>query len=608
MDGTQADGQGFNQKDFMLNDTDGPLGRVRKRYEAMRRQKSPWITIYDLLARYILGRRNFMTHFEMLPEDYFDPYIFDSTAISANHLLASSNVGALWPNGAKTFMIDIVPEMVNEIQDTDEVKQYFDFVTQTLVGIMDNPKSGFLTTFEEYMIEQGAFGTSAIIVEEEDDLHCPVVYRPVSARDIFIDLDGKYRVDTVYIRRRMTLRMIEKEYGSASFEGQEVEALQDYSTWKRYDVIVAIQPRENWDPNSPTNLDFPYSSIHIDYTRNKLLKESGYKELPVFVGRFWHTLNEVYGRSPGMVALADIRELNELRFQLIQAGEKMLFPPVTVIDGCLLGNYEVDLSAKGLNVVAPSGKMNGYNGKPIEQTIDIENPQWAFTRLQDLIELVKNHFFLDRIMDLNNETRMTLGEANIRNELRGQSLNTIYTRQEKEVIEPMIERTFNICLGKGLLGVVKGSMEEAKLLAQGIQPRYIPDPIAQRMMKGQDVYKVRFISPASQIKQANELQGINTVLQSAQQIAQASPEAAPYDHIDLNFTLDRIAQLGGAPQQMIQSQQHVAELQQQRQQAQEQQQQMEQLQQGAQAAQAGAKAHESMSNAQQSQQGGGGNA
>lgn len=572
-----------NEPNFQSENGPGEstLARVRRRYEAMKRNKSPWIQIYDTIARYVLGRRNFMTQYELLPQDYFDSYLFDTTAISANHILASSNVGALWPSGAKTFTIEILPEMVDQIHDTAEVEAYFTFVTKTLASIMDNPKAGFLTTLEEYMIEQGAFGTSAIIVEEQDDLHVPVIFRPVSARDIFIDMNGRYQVDTVYIKRRMTLRQIQQEYGTASFSDGDIGDLDDYTNYKKYDIVIAIQPRENFDPNSPTNTNFPYSSIHIDYTRNRLLRESGYKEMPVFVGRFWHTLNELYGRGPAVVALPDIRELNQLRYDLICASEKLMFPPVSVIDGTIMGNGVVDLSAKGINVVSVSGKMQGYSGKPIEQTIDVGNPQWAFARLQDLIQTIKDHFFLDRIMDLNNETRMTLGEANIRNQLRGQSLNTIYSRQEKEVLEPAIERVFNICLGKGLLGVVKGSLEEAKLMQQGIQPMYIPDQIVERMMKGQDIYRVRFISPASQIRNAQELQGITQTLQIAQEIAQIKPDVL--DWIDEDFTFRTMAQLAGAPTQMIKGAQQVTQARQAQAQAQQQQMQMEQALQAAQA-------------------------
>jgi hypothetical protein len=280
-----------------------------------------------------------------------------------------------------------------------------------------------------------------------------------------------------------------------------------------------------------------------------------------------------------MNALPSIRELNQLRFDLIQASEKMLYPPVNVIEGSIVGNDEVDLSAKGLNVISVSGKMGGYNGRPIEQSMDVGDPQWAFSRLTELVEIVKNHFFLDRIMDLNNENRMTLGEANIRNQLRGQSLNTIYARDEKEVMEPILERVFNIALGKGLLGVVKGSQEEEELIAEGIQPTYIPDAFVDKMISGKEVYRIRFISPAARIRQSDEKMGIQETLQLTTELAQIDPTAM--DGIDLDYAIKRSAELAGAPDKMVRSAEAIAKIRQNRQAQQEQAQQAQLMQMGA---------------------------
>lgn len=555
---------------------DDKISVLKRRYETMKKEKSPWTSIYDVLARYILGRRNFMSGTDQLPEDYFDAGVFDDTAQNSNHLMASSNVGALWPNGGMTFRIEAPPEMQNEVEETDEVKHYFQSVTKTIASIMDNPHNGFLTTYEEYHIEKGALGTSAIFVEEQDDNTYPVLFRSISARDLFIDTAPNGSVDTVYIKRNLTLQDIAKEYGIDSFNEMEMKQLEDHTNTKKFEIIIAIEPRDVYDPESKSNKEFPYASCHVDITRNRILRESGYKDLPVFVGRFWHALNEKYGRSPGMNALPSIRELNQLRFDLIQASEKMLYPPVNVIEGSIVGNDEVDLSAKGLNVVSVSGKMGGYNGRPIEQTVDVGDPQWAFSRLTELIEIVKNHFFLDRIMDLNNEQRMTLGEANIRNKLRGQSLNTIYAREEKETMEPILERVFNIALGKGLLGVVRGSEEEAQLIQDGINPQYIPDSLVDKMINGKEVYRIRFISPASRIRQMDEKVGIQETLTLGTELAQIDPTAM--DTIDLDFAIKRSAELSGAPDQMVRSAEAIAKIRQNRQAQQEQAQQAQLMQ------------------------------
>lgn len=542
------------------------IERIRNRYECMKKEKSQFLEVANTLARYVLGRKDYIYEYETSGNNFFDPYIFDETAMNALQLMVSSLQGALWPNGAKSFKL-ILPNGL-ELQDTQEEKDYWDQVTIRLSQIMDNPKSGFLTSFQEYLTEQGVFGTSGEFVEETDDLDVPVIYRPINYRDLFIDVSPYGEVDTVYIRYNMTLKDIYKTYGPDALTLEEQKEMRDTKNNKKYEIVNAIEPRLEYDPDSKSNLDFPYSSCHVDITRDRLLKESGYKELPVYVGRFMHALSEKYGRSPGMIALPSIREINQLRYLLITAGEKLLYPPVNVIEGSIVGNDEVDLSPRGINVVSVSGKLGNYRGRPIEQTTDVNDPQWAFSRLTELIEIIKNHFYQDRLMDLNNEQRMTLGEANIRNQLRGQSLNPIYARQQKENLERKIERTFNIALGKGLLGVVKGSEEEATLLAQGITPFYIPDSVVDRMISGREVYKVQFVSPAMRIMQVEESSGIEQTLQFAIGVAQVDPTVM--DNYDLDYTMKRAAELFGGPSKMVRAADTVAKIREQRQQQQEQ--------------------------------------
>ncbi len=534
--------------------------KVQRRFDIMKREKSPWTSVYNVLARYILGRQNFTTSQTLNPEDYFDPLIFDDTAQNANHLLASSNVGALWPNGAKSFKILPPMDMKGEYDDTEEIKTYFEFVTKTIADTMDNPKAGFLTTLEEYFIEQGALGTSAIFVEEKDDPTLPVLYRPISARDIYIDTAPNGNVDTVYISRRMSLLDIYKEYGASALNEAELKMMYNATDINRQEIVIAIEPRLDYNPESSAAKDFPYSSCHVNITKGTLLRESGFKELPVFVGRFWHALQEKYGRSPGMNALPSIREANELRYDLILAYEKMLKPALNVIDGCVMGGDEVDTSPNALNVISLSGKLSSdYKGRLIEPTVDIQDPQGASARLAELMEIINNHFFKDRIIDLNNESRMTLGEANIRNQLRGQTLNTVYSRQDKEILEPCVERTFNILFEKGRLGVVRGTAQELELQAMGIEPVYVPDAIADRMMAGKEVYRVQFISPAARIRQSEEATGITETITLVTQWAQIDPEAL--DVIDKVWTIKRSGELNGAPSQMFNSGEKIKKIQ-----------------------------------------------
>jgi hypothetical protein len=579
----------------LIEPRNDPIARVKRRFNMLKTEKSAWSNKYDILARFILGRRNYMSHWRLAPEDYFDAWIFDDTAFNANHLMASALIGALWPSGGKTFYFTAPYDPQDPSLESDETKAYYEQVTRTVIEALDHPKAGFGLALEEYEIEKGALGTGAIFVEETDDLTMPCTYRVINAKDLYIDVNHLNTVDTIYIDRYMFMNQVASAYGLSSFTDEEMQRLDMHDYTNRNQVVIAIEPNNQYDPQSLGNEKFKYSAVHVDITRNKILRVGGFHELPVFVGRFWHLLGEKYGRSPGMNALPSIRELNQLRYLTIKTSEKMLDPALVVIDGSVLGNDEVDDSPGGLTVVSISGKMQG-NMKPVDKLLEIGDPSWAFQRLAELIKIVQDHFFQDRLMDLNNKTRQTLGEAEIRNDLRGQSLNNVFARDYVEVIQPIIERTFNICLGKKLLGVVQGSADDIMLQQQGITPFYIPNSLVHRMASGKEVYKIKFISPAQRIRESEEFSGIQRALQLGTTVAQAgSPEIM--DNFDLDFTARRAIELAGGPPLMIKSEQAVSETRQQRQQAQMQAQQMQAAQIQAATAKDGAKAVKDVSSA-----------
>jgi len=135
--------------------------------------------------------------------------------------------------------------------------------------------------------------------------------------------------------------------------------------------------------------------------------------------------------------------------------------------------------------------------------------------IEQLINDVSKAFYIDRLMDLNNETRMTLGEAQIRDRFRGEGLSGVFKRQETETFNKVIKSSFNIHLEAGLIGVIKGSEKEKEIVSQGLVPLYIPAPIAKAMERGQKVYDVKYVSPANRIMRIEELQGITQQLDIA---------------------------------------------------------------------------------------------
>lgn len=519
------------------------INNIFQRFKVLKNNKQSLTSLFSLISEYVYNRK--YDRYGVPNSGIFaDGDIYDNTAQRANGIMANVMVNNIWPNGPRTFSLG----RTWDTPDTEEVKNYFSYVNQQMYSVMDNTKAGLQTALDEYMLDQGSFATSGIYVKEkEDDRAVPVRYEAWSIKGRYIDESPDGNIDTIFSEISMSVRNAVKVYG---YENLSAKARKDFDNGdieNNIKILHVIEPRLERDKSKKGVKDMPIASIHIEIETRKILKESGMEEMPVFMGRFSKVPGEIYGRSPAMVAMADILEINAVREAISIATEKQLDPPLALYDDGALGAGTIDTSAGALNVFSVTGRLNV--GKPIEPLYTVGELQSSYTHIDTLKETINNHFYLDRLLDFNNETRMTLGEAQLRNALRGQSLGAFYARQENEVITPMIERTFNILLKRGRLGVLSGSQEEIEQLKRGAQPVYIPEALAQRMINGEDFYEITYLSPAKRTMQSEELRGIIETANFAVQVAPASPEII--DNIDFDKLIARVAKLSGAPMELI---------------------------------------------------------
>ncbi|GAJ07982.1 unnamed protein product, partial [marine sediment metagenome] len=123
---------------------------------------------------------------------------------------------------------------------------------------------------------------------------------------------------------------------------------------------------------------------------------------------------------------------------------------------------------------------------------------------------------------------------------------------------PLISRTFNLLLKLGRLGVIKGSKEELELRKKGIEPILIPESVARAMTVGEEVFRIKYVSPAKRTMQAEEVQGILASWNFAITTAPLVPDVL--DNYDADFSIKRLAELTGAPEEMIRDTKSIQDL------------------------------------------------
>jgi hypothetical protein len=117
---------------------------------------------------------------------------------------------------------------------------------------------------------------------------------------------------------------------SKMYENQEFD--------KEVELLHCVYPRDDVDKGKKAATMLPVASVYIDEKEKHVLAEGGFDEMPYMVSRWSKTVGEVFGRSPAMTALPDIKMLQEIMKTTIKAAQKIVDPPLLVPDDGVSGS------------------------------------------------------------------------------------------------------------------------------------------------------------------------------------------------------------------------------------------------------------------------------
>ena len=135
----------------------------------------------------------------------------------------------------------------------------------------------------------------------------------------------------------MTARQAAARWGRKAIGPKVREALEDGRPDDAFEFLHVVMPRADRDPERRDNRNLPFASVWIEIASEHKIGESGFHELPYAVPRWDTASGELYGRSPGMIALPDAQSLNQMGKTLLRAGHKAVDPPLFVPDESVTG-------------------------------------------------------------------------------------------------------------------------------------------------------------------------------------------------------------------------------------------------------------------------------
>ncbi len=420
-----------------------PLVRYcRRRLHALKEERRSWDEHYKDLARHILPwSAQFLEDGELTNDGSKKADPVDSTAREALRVLAAGMQGGLTPKSIPWFRLSIKKQ---EWLDYPGMRLWLQKSTQLLHDIL--AKSNFYHVIAQNYEELALYGTSAMYVE--DDFDTVVRFRALTVGEYYISNNWHGKVDTLFRVFDMSARNIVAEFGwdrvSDRVRNLYREAPDSYVR-----LVHAVLPRQAANFSSPWPCHMPFASYTFEHDvpdDGQLLRESGYKHFPYLVATWATVGNNVYGYSPGMDALPDVKQLKIMQEEKADIVRKISNPPM-IAPPELKGHYLSTASGE----VSFADARSGQAFIPVlKYDYNVSSLIPAITELQNS---VKKAFFneLFRMFTGEGVQGITATEVLERRQERLSQIGPVLERLQSAIFAPLIDLLLHRCESVGIL-------------------------------------------------------------------------------------------------------------------------------------------------------------
>ncbi|SMF64640.1 Bacteriophage head to tail connecting protein [Tistlia consotensis] len=504
---------------------------VESRLEALRQERSSWMPHWSELSEHLLPRRGRFLGGEggARPNQggKRNGRIVNGTATIALRTLQSGlSAGVTSP--ARPWFKLATPDP--ELAEWQPVKLWLERVETLMQAVFD--RSNLYPVLQAQYEELGCFGTAVLAVfEDRDDV---IRVRGFTAGEYMIAQDHKGRVETFYREYAMTVAQLVEQFGLEAVSGT-VRGLWDrggYDQW--VEVVHAIEPNRPLD-GVALEADKPWRSLYFEKGQTgggaagKALAERGFEEFPLMAPR-WHLMSgDIYGRSPAMDALGDVKQLQNEERRKAEAIEKLVRPPM--IAPTSLQKRAASILPGSITYVdvqqGQAGFRPAYQFDPQIQPLMLD--------IEKLESRINRAFYADLFLMMveSDRRQITATEVAERHEEKLLALGPVLERLHKDLLRPLIDRSFAI-------------LARAELL-----------PPAPPELQGGEL-EVAFVSLLAQAQKAVDSGSIERFAGFVGRLAQANPEAL--DKLDFDQAVELYGARLSVPPSLIRGAEAVAAL------------------------------------------------
>jgi hypothetical protein len=466
--------------------TDKAQDLVKRFRRLESKRTSQWDVHYEELTDYINPQQSDIRQVET-PGTKRTSRLFASAVLNAVSTAVASISGILVPTTSRWFSIEFKDNFLNELEG---VPAWLEESSNIMFEEMIN--SNLKTMIGRIIRDLLVIGTGNIFITAKEGVngYNGLMFRVYQAGSYVISENHESEVDVVFQKLKMSARAAAAEWGEKKLS-PKVQQLLKSKPDDEIEILHAMIPREgiykkDISPDSKV-FELPFESTYIELKTKHTISEGGFHEKAYLVPRWMVLSGEVYGRSPAMDALPEIKSLNKQRELILKGMAKAIDPPLTILDRGVVG--KVKTSPGALIYQRVDGAV-----KPLFLQGDFQS---VLLNEQKMEELIRQIFFnhLLQFPTQGASTPVTATEFSLRNEQMLRNAIPSIAIIEDELLAPLVERVFGLLLRAGQLPAPPVALLEA---AEGVVKFNVKysNPVSKAQKSAEADSLVRFVSVA----------------------------------------------------------------------------------------------------------------
>jgi len=332
-------------------------------------------------------------------------------------------------------------------ETNNDVQRYLEWFSRTQRRAMYDRKAQFVDSEKMCDHDYASFGNSVTqiqVAKTQDRL----LFQNWHPRDVAWQQNAEREICAVFRKNKMHARDIKNTFKTIHADVQKCLEGTNPKPFEEFDCMHLMVQADMYDKQAPAGME--WWSVWYDCKHHLIMEEVAIPDCEYVISRWLKPGTSQYAFSPAAVcALPEARLIQAITYTLVEAGEKIVNPPLIAVDQAV--RSDINVYAGGVTWADRDyDEKTGEVLRPMN--IDAKGMPLGMQMIQDSRAMLMQAFYLNKLNLPQRAAEMTAYEVGQRVQEYIRGALPLFEPMEYERNGQIWEKTFHILRRRGAFG------------------------------------------------------------------------------------------------------------------------------------------------------------